>query len=168
MTLFFSLSLSKTFKRNPRNSRRRWWKRTRLRIGFARRFFRRLNKKQRGTCDVDNKQAETAIRFIEISTGGPSTVLPFKDAVLADSWLELAFDLNQKIKKIKDIEKSRGKTIIRVSRKNKKKKGINFERTELKSSFNRFNRSPSWTRWAKERNIPVPPQGFRAITTRVM
>lgn len=168
MTLFFSLSLSKTFKRNPRNSRRRWWKRTRLRIGFARRFFRRLNKKQRGTCDVDNKQAET-IRFIEISTCGPSTVLPFKDAVLADSWLELAFDLNQKIKKIKDIEKSRGKTIIRVSRKNKKKKGINFERTELKSSFNRFNRfSPSWTRWAKERNIPVPPQGFRAITTRVM
>lgn len=58
-----------------------------LHIGFARRFYRRLNKKQRGTRDVDNKQAETAIRFIEISTGGSSTVplYPFKDRVLADS-----------------------------------------------------------------------------------
>lgn len=43
------------------------WRKRALHIGLARRFYRRLNKRQRGTCDVDNKQAETAIRFIEIS-----------------------------------------------------------------------------------------------------
>lgn len=133
-----------------------------LHIGLARRFYRRLNKRQRGTCDVDNKQAETAIRNL---TGGSSTFIPLKTRSSRIRDINSKRDSrnrNEK-KEIKDtiLRNRKGSlTTIRVSRKNKKKR--DKFRTKLKDSFNRFNRSPSCKR--KE----YPPQGFRAITTRVM
>lgn len=107
------------------------WRKRALHIGLARRFYRRLNKRQRGTCDVDNKQAETAIRNL---TGGSSTFIPLKRQSSRIRDINSKRDSrnrNEKKKKIKDtiLRNRKGSlTTIRVSRKNKKK-GTNFERS---------------------------------------
>lgn len=101
-----------------------------LHIGLARRFYRRLNKRQRGTCDVDNKQAETAIRNL---TGGSSTFIPLKTRSSRIRDINSKRDSrnrNEK-KEIKDTilrNREGSLTTIRISRKNKKK-GTNFERS---------------------------------------